>query len=101
MKDGFLKEYLEGNQKGSKEEVALGNQVHEVPVHGELNTISRGFSGGGCFASKHKEYTREVMVVEARRSDQPAEPDLCFTSFDLEDVVPHEDDSVVISIVNM
>jgi len=39
------------------------------------------------------------MAVEVRRSNQPAKPDLCFTSIDLEDVVPHEDDLVVISVV--
>jgi len=82
MKDEFLKEYLEGNQEGSKEEIASADQGHEVPVHGELNTISRG----GCSASKCKKYTRDVMVVEARRSDQPAEPDLYFTSANLGDV---------------
>jgi len=42
VKDEFLKEYLEGDQEGSKEEVAPRDQVHEVPVHGELNTISGG-----------------------------------------------------------
>ena len=41
------------------------------------------------------------MIVEAKRSDQPAEPDLCFTSLDLGDVVPHEDDPMMISIVTV
>jgi len=74
IKDGFLKEYLEGSQEGSKEEIISVDQGHEVPVHGELNTISGGFSGGGCSASKRKKYTREVMIVGARGSDQPVEP---------------------------
>jgi len=34
------------------------------------------------------------MIVEARESDQPAEPDLFFTRVDLGDVVTHEDDPV-------
>jgi len=101
VKDGLLKENLEGNQEGSKEEIALVDQGHEVLVHGELNTISEGFSGGGCSASKRKKYMREVMVVEARESDQLAEPNLCFTSADLGDVVPHKDDPVVIFVVNV
>jgi len=101
IKDGFLKEYLEGSQEGSKEEITSADQGHEIPVHGELNTISGGFSGGGCFASKSKKYTREVMLVEAWGSDQPAEPDLCFTSADLGDVVPHKDDPVVIFIITV
>ena len=96
-----MKEYLEGSQEGSKEESALEDQGHEVLVHGELNTISGGFSRGGCSVSKRKKYTREVMVVKARRSDQPADPDLCSTSVDLGDVVPHEGDLVVISMVTV
>jgi len=44
VKDGFLKEYLEGNQEGSKEEIALGDHMHEELVHGELNAILGGFS---------------------------------------------------------
>ena len=52
-------------------------------------------------AYKHKKFTRKAMAVEARRPDQSVEPALCFTSFDLEYVVPHEDDPVVISIVTV
>jgi len=33
-----------------------GDQGHEMPVHGEIHTISRGFSGGGCTASPGKKY---------------------------------------------
>jgi len=97
VKDGFLKEYLEGDQERSKEEVAPRDQAHEVPVHGKLNTIS----GGGCTASKRKRYAREVMAVEARRPDHSLEPTIYFTSSDLEDVVRHEDDPVVISFVTV
>jgi len=41
------------------------------------------------------------MAVEARRPDQPVESALFFTRYDLEDVVPHEDDPVVISVVTI
>ena len=99
MKDEFLKEYLETDQKEPQREVAPRDQVHEVSVHGELNTISRGFLGGRCTAFKRRRYAREVMTMEARRPDHPLEPALCFTSFDLEDVIPHEDDLVVIFVV--
>ena len=71
--------------------------MREVPVHGELNTIL----GGGCTASKRKKCVREVMTIEARRLDQPPERALCFTSSNLEDRVPHEDDLVVISIITV
>ena len=101
MNDGFLKEYLEGNQEGPNKDLQSADQRHEVPVHGEINTISRGFSRGGCTASQRKRYARQVMIVEAREPDQPAEPNSCFTKADLRDVVPHEDDPVVISIVTV
>ena len=41
------------------------------------------------------------MTVEVWGSDLPAEPDLCFTSANLGDVVPYEDDSVVIFVVTV
>ena len=101
-----MKEYLEGSEEGSKEELPLADQEHEVPIHGELNTISGGFSGGGCFASKCKKYVREVMTVEVMtvevwEPDQPVVPDLCFRRADLGDVVPHEDDPLVIFVVTV
>ena len=101
VKDEFLKEYLETDQEEPQGEVASRDQVHEVPVHGELDTILGGFSGGGCTASKRKRYTREVMSMEARRPDHPLEPALYFTSSNLEDKIPHEDDTVVISFVTV
>jgi len=41
------------------------------------------------------------MTVEVREPDQLDEPDLSFTRADLGDVVPHEDDPMVISVVNV
>jgi len=41
------------------------------------------------------------MTVEAQEPDQLVEPDLCFTKADLGDIVPHEDDLVVISVVTV
>ena len=39
------------------------------------------------------------MSLEARKPDYPPEPTLCSASSDLEDVVPHENDLVVIFVV--
>jgi len=39
------------------------------------------------------------MSVEAQRIDEPFDVDLIFTKVDLEDVVPHDNDPVVISAV--
>ena len=41
------------------------------------------------------------MIVKAQESDQPAEPNLSFTIADLENVVPQEDDPVVVSVVTV
>jgi len=41
------------------------------------------------------------MSLEARRHDHPPELDLYFTSSDLEDVIPHEDDPMVIFVVTV
>jgi len=61
------------------------------------STRSLGFLRGGCTASQRKKYAREVMVVEAREP----EPDLYFTKADLQEVVPHDNDPVVISVVTV
>jgi len=101
VKDEFLKEYLEMVQEELKREVAPRDQAHEIPVHGELNTVLGGFSGGGSSTSKRKRYARAMMTVEARRPNHPLESALCFTSSDLQDVVPHENDPVVISVLEL
>jgi len=46
VKNDFLKDYLREPQ-GVQVLAALGgDQGHEIPVHGEIHTISGGFSGG-------------------------------------------------------
>jgi len=99
VRDGFLKEYLEENQEAPTSVAPGGDQGHEVPVNGEVNTISEGFSGGRCTASQRKKYAREVMAVKAQELNQSPEPDLYFTKVDLQDVVPHDNEPVVISMV--
>ena len=63
VKSDFLKDYLQEHQN-DQALVTRADQGHEVPIHAEINTISRGFSRGGCTASQWKKYVREVMVVE-------------------------------------
>jgi len=41
----------------------------------------------------------QMMAVEAGEPDQSLEPDLIFMKADLQDVVPHDNDLVVISVV--
>jgi len=99
VKNGFLKDYLVESQ-GGQNLTALGeDQGHEIPVHGEIHTIVGGFLGGWCTASQWKKYARAVMTVEAQEADEALDVDLVFTRANLRDVVPHDNDPVVISIV--
>ena len=70
-----------------------------MPIHGEINTISGGFSGGGCTASQRKKYAREVMAVEVQEADRTPDVYLIFTKVDRLDVAPQDNDLVVISVV--
>ena len=76
-----------------------GGPGHEVPMHGEVHSIARGFSGGGCTASQRRRYARTMMSGEAQRTNDAFDVDLVFTKADLENVIPHDNDLVVISAV--
>jgi len=82
VKSDFLKDYLQEPQNDQVLVVAGADQGHEVPIHGEINTISGGFSGGGCTASQRKKYTREVMAVDVQEVDQTSDVNLIFTEAD-------------------
>jgi len=70
-----------------------------MPIHGEVHTISGGFSGGGPIASQRKRYVRAVNSVAEGGSDDQWESNLVFTRAELWDVVPHDNDPIVISVV--
>jgi len=99
LKNGFLKDYLAGSATVAALAVPEEDQAHEMPIHGEVHTISGGFSGGGPTASQRKRYVRSMNLVVGEGSDDPWETDLVFTKDDLRDVVPHDNDPVVISVV--
>jgi len=101
VKEGFVTEYLEVSQEGSKAKTISSEQKHEASVLGELTTIAGGFYGGGSSTSKRKRYARVVMSLDARELDRSTELSLCFTRANLEDVFPHEDDPVVISVITV
>ena len=88
VKTGFLKDYLAGSAATTT-----------MATHGEVHTISGGFSRGGPTASQRKKYVRSVSSVAEEFSDDPWESDFIFTRADLRDVVPHDNDSVVIAVV--
>jgi len=63
VKNGFLKDYLSGCATTTTLTVPEEDQVHEMSIHGEVHTISGGFSGGGPTASQRKRYVRSVNSV--------------------------------------
>ena len=101
VKCGFLKDYLlekQAGQSAGSQPASNEGQQHELPVHGEIHTIAGGFSGGGCIASQRKRYARSVMSVEVFEDHSP-DVDITFIKGDLGDVVPHDNDPIVISLV--
>jgi len=62
VKSGFLKDYLQEPQDDQTLVTAGADQGHEVSIHGEVNTISGGFSRGRVHCLPAKE-------VRARRAD--------------------------------
>ena len=96
---GFLKDYVAEPATTATLLPLAEEQAHETPVLDEVHTIAGGFSGGGPIASQRKKYARGVNSIEERISGEPWESDLIFTRGDLRDVVPHDNDPVVISVV--
>jgi len=101
VKNGFLKDCLAGPATTVALIVPEEDQAHEMPIHGEVHTVSGGFSGGGPIASQRKRYVRAMNSVVEEGSNDQWESDLLFTRADLRDVVPHDNDPVVISVVTV
>ncbi|XP_068476909.1 uncharacterized protein [Phaseolus vulgaris] len=99
VKSGFLSDYLREAQGDRASGPPAKDPQHEVPVHGEVHTIAGGFSGGGCTTSQRKRYARSVMTVDLVEEDHTPDADITFTKTDLRDVVPHDNDPIVISFV--
>ena len=68
------------------------DQGHEVPIHGEVNTISGVFPREGCTSQ---------ATVETQQIDLAPNVDLTFTEADLQGVVPHDNDPMVISLITV
>ena len=99
VKSGFLADYLRESPGVRASGSQAGEQQHEIPVHGEVQTIAGGFSGGGCIASQRRRYARSVMAVDSVDEGHFPEVDITFRKADLRDVVPHDNDPVVISLI--
>ena len=102
VRSGFLKDYISEPAATAALPAPTEGQAHEaheMPILGEVHTIAGGFSGGGPTASQLKKYARGVNSIEERISGEPWESDLVFRRADLLDVIPHDNDPVVISVV--
>ncbi|XP_068498327.1 uncharacterized protein [Phaseolus vulgaris] len=99
VKSGFLADYLREAQGDRASGAQAGERQHEIPVHGEMQTIVGGFSGRGCTASQRRRYARSVIVVDSVDEGHFPEVDITFKKADLQDVVPHDNDPVVISLI--
>ena len=86
VKSRFLADYLREPQRDRASGSQAGEQQHEVPVHGEVQTIAGGFSGGGCAASQRRRYARSVMAVDSVDESHYPEVDIVFRKADLRDV---------------
>ena len=76
VKSGFLNDYLAETHRADTSTTSGEDQGHEMPVHGEIHTISGGFAGGGYTVSQRKRYARSVMLVEAQVVDDVLDVDL-------------------------
>ena len=99
VRTGVLKDYVADPTTTATLPPPPEEPTHEMPVLGEVHTIAGGFSGGGPTTSQRKKYARGVNSIEERLSGEPWESDIVFTRRDLRDVVPHDNDPVVISVV--
>ena len=94
VKSGFLSDYLRETEGDRASGPPAEDPQNEVPVHGEVHTIAGGFSGGGCTTSQRKRYARSVMTVDTVEDHVP-DADITFTKADLQDVVPHDNLSLI------
>jgi len=90
VKSGFLKDYMQEETDDQTLVAMEADQGHEVPIHGEVNTISGGFPREGCTSQ---------ATVETQQTDLAPDVDLTFTEADLQGVVPHNNDPMVISLI--
>jgi len=73
---------------------------HVSPIFADLNTIAGGFSGGGPTSASRKRYARSSVMTTSFAS-RNSTPTISFSEEDRADIVPHEDDPVVVSVIAM
>ncbi|MCI12290.1 gag-pol polyprotein, partial [Trifolium medium] len=65
-----------------------------------VNTIAGGFAGGGESSSARKRYVRHTVheICSIRYPTLPKIPEISFNAEDGRDVMPHDDDPLVIQV---
>jgi len=100
VEEGELDDYLEPTQKtqraGKVPQSCAENEQHEQPTLGDLNIIDGGFAGGGTTSLGRKRYSWSVLTLERRLILK-----VPVSKASLVDIVPYEDDPIVLSIVLM
>ena len=83
VRTGFLKDYVaEPTTTTTLSPPQAEEPAHEMPMLGEVHTITGGFSGGGPTASQRKKYARGVNSIEERppRCGAPSQRSRCHLS---------------------
>ncbi|GAU40790.1 hypothetical protein TSUD_348870 [Trifolium subterraneum] len=107
IRSGHLRKFLEDATKG---QIALPKQMpNQQKGEGDgrnkgekqrvaVNTISGGFAGGGESNSARKRYIRKSKfeICSVGKSIFPHTPEISFNPEDARDVIPHDDDPLVI-----
>ncbi|XP_017428782.1 uncharacterized protein LOC108336846 [Vigna angularis] len=75
------------------------SRSHDRPQHGVINTISRGFAGGGPSALARKKSLRELKNVHRVGVKKCLVPPIMFTNEDFHAPDPEQDDPMVITVV--
>jgi len=101
IESGKLRGYVQGDgdeDKGRPERETRKEGRDEERRH-TLNTISGGFADGGESSPSRKKYIRQVMLCqEDNKQAAEREPEISFSSRDYQDIVPHDDDPMVITL---
>jgi len=104
IQEGKIQGYVKGgrgeDQHFPEEEKSNKDDHREEPKERHtLNTISRGFAGGGESSSSRKKYVRQVMFINNNVNPTAGqEKNITFLATDYEGVVPHDDDPMVITL---
>jgi len=100
VKSGFLKDYLVGSSTAATLRYLKRIRLMRCPSTEKSTPSLVDSQVGGGTASQRKRYARSVMSVAGQvAGDDPVDVDLTFTRANLHDVVPHDNDPVVISVV--